>query len=105
MVVILTLFTFQITERNSLSVPNHELSLLNSGIKFDSSGMYVLIIPAQFLAGILLLLIFIFVILICLHETRVTVNNSRPVYASSEKEVFDILDLPWIDPTMRNADF
>jgi len=31
-------------------------------------------------------------------------NNSKTLVAFSEREVFDILGLPWIPPTMRNAD-
>ncbi|KAF8342714.1 uncharacterized protein EI90DRAFT_2903568 [Cantharellus anzutake] len=31
-------------------------------------------------------------------------NNSKMLVAHSEREVFDILGLPWIPPTMRNAD-
>jgi len=31
-------------------------------------------------------------------------NNSKTQVALSEREVFDILGLPWIPPTMRNAD-
>ncbi|TFY83154.1 hypothetical protein EWM64_g845 [Hericium alpestre] len=31
-------------------------------------------------------------------------RDSKHLYPQTEKEVFDILGLPWIDPTMRNAD-
>ncbi|KAF8306091.1 Nucleotidyltransferase [Clavulina sp. PMI_390] len=35
----------------------------------------------------------------------VRIANAQPIYARSEREVFEVLDLPWIDPTMRNADY
>ena len=31
-------------------------------------------------------------------------RDSKLIYPRTEKEVFDTLGLPWIDPTMRNAD-
>jgi len=31
-------------------------------------------------------------------------NDTSPMYAQSEREVFDILGLEYIDPTLRNAD-
>ncbi|THH11824.1 hypothetical protein EW146_g7907 [Bondarzewia mesenterica] len=31
-------------------------------------------------------------------------RDSKLIYPRTEKEVFDILGLPWIEPTMRNAD-
>ncbi|KAI0035458.1 hypothetical protein K488DRAFT_43216 [Vararia minispora EC-137] len=31
-------------------------------------------------------------------------GDSTPIYPRSEKEVFDVLDLPWIPPEWRNAD-
>jgi len=31
-------------------------------------------------------------------------HDSQPFYPKSEKEVFDLLGLEWIDPTLRNAD-
>ena len=36
------------------------------------------------------------------HRTRR--HDTKRFLPKSEKEVFDILGLPWIDPTMRNAD-
>lgn len=31
-------------------------------------------------------------------------HDSQPLYPKTEKEVFDLLGLEWIDPTLRNAD-
>ncbi|EIN08428.1 Nucleotidyltransferase [Punctularia strigosozonata HHB-11173 SS5] len=36
--------------------------------------------------------------------TRTRRRDSKMMYAQTEKEVFDIMGLPWIDPTLRNAD-
>jgi len=31
-------------------------------------------------------------------------RDSQLFYPQSEKEVFDIIGLPWVDPTLRNTD-
>lgn len=35
---------------------------------------------------------------------RARLSDSQPVYEKSEEEVLEILELPYIDPTTRNAD-
>ena len=37
-------------------------------------------------------------------HSRTRTNNQEAIIAYSEKDVFEILGLPYIHPTMRNAD-
>ena len=37
-------------------------------------------------------------------HSRIRNNNQEMIVAHSEKDVFEILGLPYIHPTMRNAD-
>jgi DNA polymerase beta thumb len=64
---------------------------MGSGLKFDSSAMYVQHSPHP--QAILKFVIF---------STRR--RDSHLIYPRSEKEVFDIIGLPWVDPTLRNTD-
>jgi DNA polymerase/3'-5' exonuclease PolX len=63
---------------------------MGSGLKFDSSAMYVqLSASSRDITNVVI-------------STRR--RDSHLVYPRSEKEVFDIIGLPWVDPTLRNTD-
>lgn len=58
--------------------------------KFDSSGMY-----AYFS---------LFAIATLLIAARTRLSDSSLIHARSEREVFELCGLEWVDPTLRNAD-
>jgi DNA polymerase IV len=60
------------------------------GLKFDSSAMYVQIFASS-------------------RDTHIVIFSTRRrdshlIFPRSEKEVFDVIGLPWVDPTLRNTD-
>lgn len=67
---------------------------LDSGLKFDSSGLYVPN-PRSVAKK--------------KKDTDIYISSNRRrdsqlIFPRSEKEIFDIIGIPWVDPTLRNTD-
>jgi hypothetical protein len=68
---------------------------LGSGLKFDSSGLYVpnphsVTEKKNKYTDI--------------HISSNRRRDSQLIFPRSEKEIFDIIGIPWVDPTLRNTD-
>ena len=59
-------------------------------MKFDSAGMCVYISPIAFGRAD--------------NASRTRRRDTKAFYPTSERAVFEVLGLEWIDPTLRNAD-
>ena len=74
--------------------PQADLNFLafRSGLKFDSSGLYVRLhsIGEKNILTII--------------SPSTRRRDSRLTFPRSEKEIFDIIGIPWVKPTLRNTD-
>lgn len=72
--------------------PQADLIALRSGLKFDSSGLYVQLHSVGEIN----------ILTSMISSTRR--RDSRLTFPRSEKEIFDIIGIPWVKPTLRNTD-
>jgi len=78
----------------ALSLPTDHLLGIRRGLKFDSSGMCGSLSSGRLPGS------HEFIFLSCRTRRR----DTKPMFPKSERAVFEVLGLEWIDPTLRNAD-